>query len=77
MGLVGEERLQAELVRPEVTRSEMAAVEAWLEAKEIEVDVLRQTQELNEHYESMVGSEERVTPVKQVADAPFRPGCRQ
>ena len=63
LDLVGEERFQAEL---EVAQSEMAAVEAWLKAQEIEVDVLRQTQEL---YESMVGSEEQVKPIQQVAEA--------
>lgn len=65
LDLVGEQWFQAEL---EVAQSEMAAVEAWLKAKEIEVDVLQQIQELYELYESMVGSEERIKLIQQYND---------
>ena len=43
LDLDGEQWIQAEL---QVIQSEMAAVEAWLKATEIEVEVLQQTQEL-------------------------------
>ena len=66
LDLVGEELVQAKI---KIAESQMAAVEAWLKAKKIEVDVLRQKQEVYNHYESTGRSEGEANPVKQVADA--------